>query len=184
MGMRRKAFLVVIAVFTVQAGITLPAQAQGPSIGGFDPTEGPVGTSVTITGADFTNATDVQFNGTSAPGFSIDSDFQITATVPAGATTGPISVVTPDGTATSAESFTFIPIQHIVIVGRQTRAPGLFGRCPTVDAQGQSELPGEREGQLEDIGPAAVVQAMPIEMGGPELRRQYGRSFWPSSLIE
>src|SRR2546427_2135324 len=79
--------------------------ARAQSITGFAPTEGPVGTDVTITGSDFSGATDVQFNGTSAT-FTIDADTQISAVLPEGATTGPISVLTPDGTATSTDAFT------------------------------------------------------------------------------
>jgi IPT/TIG domain len=41
--------------------------------------------------------------------FTIDSDVQITATVPAGATTGPIVVTNPDGPGTSAMNFTVTP---------------------------------------------------------------------------
>ena len=76
-----------------------------PSISSFSPTSGPVGTSVTITGTNFTGATAVKFNGTSAS-FTVNSSTQITATVPSGATTGPISVTTGAGTGTSSSSFT------------------------------------------------------------------------------
>jgi plastocyanin len=75
-----------------------------PSISGFVPASGGPGTSVTVSGSGFTNATDVRFNGTSAS-FSIVSDTQITATVPSGATSGPISVTGPGGTGMSAASF-------------------------------------------------------------------------------
>jgi hypothetical protein len=84
------------------AAVTPPA----PSISSFSPTGGLVGTSVTINGANFTSATDVAFNGTSATSFSVDSDAKITATVPGGAITGPISVTTVGGTGTSATNFT------------------------------------------------------------------------------
>jgi hypothetical protein len=82
-----------------------PPTPAPPSVAGFSPTSGDVGTSVTITGSSFTGATAVGFNGTSAP-FTLDSDTQITSAVPNGATSGPISVVTPGGTATSSSSFT------------------------------------------------------------------------------
>jgi hypothetical protein len=79
-----------------------------PSITGFSPTSGEVGSSVTIDGSGFAGATDVQFNGTSvgSGNFTIDSDTQITATVPSGAGTGPISITAPGGTATSSGDFT------------------------------------------------------------------------------
>jgi hypothetical protein len=76
-----------------------------PTITSFTPTSGPVGTSVVITGTGFTGATSVTFNGVSAA-FIFNSDVQITATVPASATTGPIRVMTPGGTATSSTNFT------------------------------------------------------------------------------
>jgi hypothetical protein len=78
-----------------------------PTIVSFSPTSGPVGTSVTITGTNFTGTTDVRFNGVSAT-FTVVTSTQITATVPAGATTGPITVTTPDGTATSGTNFVVI----------------------------------------------------------------------------
>ena len=75
-----------------------------PSISGFVPASGGPGTSVTLSGSGFTNATNVRFNGTPAT-FSVASDTQITATVPSGATSGPISVTGPGGTGTSAAGF-------------------------------------------------------------------------------
>lgn len=76
-----------------------------PAITSFTPTSGPVGTSVTITGSGFTGATAVSFNAVIAS-FTFNSDSQITATVPSGATTGPIKVTTSGGSATSTTNFT------------------------------------------------------------------------------
>ena len=70
------------------------------------PTAGPVGTPVTITGSGLAGATAVTFNGVAATAFSVDSATQVTAAVPSGATSGPIAVTTPGGTATSAADFT------------------------------------------------------------------------------
>ncbi|GAB3743321.1 hypothetical protein GCM10027594_22530 [Hymenobacter agri] len=77
-----------------------------PTITSFTPTSGAVGSTVVITGTDFTAATRVTFGGISAPVYSINSPTQITVTVPIGAVTGPIAVTTPLGTGTSATSFT------------------------------------------------------------------------------
>ena len=79
-----------------------------PTIAGFSPGTGPVGTVVTITGTGLTGATAVTFNGVSAT-YTVNSSTQITATVPAAASTGPIVVTTPGGTATSSGSFTIPP---------------------------------------------------------------------------
>jgi len=79
-----------------------------PTISSFTPTSGPVGTSVTITGTNFSTATAVAFKGTPATAFAVNSSTQITATVPTGATTGKISVTNPAGTATSTADFVVI----------------------------------------------------------------------------
>src|SRR5438132_7019591 len=76
-----------------------------PTITSFTPTIGVVGSSVTTNGTNFSGATAVQFNGTTA-NYTVNSSTVIQATVPANATTGSISVTTPAGTATSSSPFT------------------------------------------------------------------------------
>jgi uncharacterized repeat protein (TIGR03803 family) len=77
-----------------------------PTISDFSPTSGPVGTSVVITGEGFRGATCISIGGVMATSFAVDSDTQITATVPTGAKTGHIAVSTLGGTAVSAGTFT------------------------------------------------------------------------------
>ncbi len=84
------------------------SSSTAPSISSFAPPSGPVGTVVVLAGANLTGATAVRFNGVGTPTYTVNSALQITATVPAGATTGPISVTTPGGTATSAGNFSVI----------------------------------------------------------------------------
>jgi hypothetical protein len=76
-----------------------------PTISGFSPASGSPGTSVTVNGTGFTGASSVTFNGAAAA-FTVVSDTQITATVPPGATSGPIAVTTSAGSASSSTSFT------------------------------------------------------------------------------
>src|SRR2546427_6277755 len=81
---------------------------NAPTITSFTPTSGPVGTLVTISGMNFTGATAVTFNGVKGDPFTVTSATAIQDTVPAGATTGPLSVTTAGGTATSTSSFTVV----------------------------------------------------------------------------
>jgi hypothetical protein len=53
-----------------------------PQIESFSPTSGPVGTVVTITGAGLTQTSKVTFGGVKATVFTVNSDTQVTATVP------------------------------------------------------------------------------------------------------
>jgi hypothetical protein len=68
------------------------------------PAAGKVGQSVLILGNGLTGSTSVTFNGVEAA-FTVESDTYIKATVPPGATTGTISVVTPSGTLNSNPQF-------------------------------------------------------------------------------
>jgi hypothetical protein len=82
-----------------------PPPPPPPTITSFDPASGPVGTAVVITGTGFTGATAVKFGTFAATSFTVDSDLQITAIVPAGFAHSPIKVTTAGGTAKSATNF-------------------------------------------------------------------------------
>jgi uncharacterized repeat protein (TIGR03803 family) len=77
-----------------------------PQILSFNPTSGAVGTSVTINGVSLKQATKVAFGGVAATSFTVNSDKQVTATVPSGAKTGHITITTPGGVAVSSGVFT------------------------------------------------------------------------------
>lgn len=99
----------VVAVATLTAlGSSMSfstRSAAPPSIASFAPATGGVGSSVTLLGANFVGVTSVTFNGLAAA-FEVESGGELVATVPAGATAGPITVTTPAGSATTAASFT------------------------------------------------------------------------------
>jgi uncharacterized repeat protein (TIGR03803 family) len=69
---------------------------------------GSAGANVIILGNNLTGTTSVTFNGVSAS-FTVVSSTEITATVPAGATTGNIKVVTPASTLDSNVAFQVLP---------------------------------------------------------------------------
>ncbi|WP_287131373.1 FG-GAP-like repeat-containing protein [Candidatus Cyanaurora vandensis] len=84
--------------------ITVPRAA----LTSFAPTSGTMGTTVFLTGRNFTTTTAVTFNGTPAP-FTVLSATQLQAIVPVGATTGPLTVTNPSGTGPSDSPFVVIP---------------------------------------------------------------------------
>jgi uncharacterized repeat protein (TIGR03803 family) len=69
---------------------------------------GKVGANVEILGQGFIGTTGISFNGTSAA-FGVKSATYLTATVPAGATTGYVTVTTPHSTLPSNTQFRVIP---------------------------------------------------------------------------
>jgi len=72
------------------------------------PAAGKVAANVIVLGNNLTGASSVSFNGTAAQ-FSVISPTQINATVPAGATTGFVTVTTPTATLTSNVPFHVLP---------------------------------------------------------------------------
>ena len=99
---------------------TPPPPPTPPSVTSFTPAQGPVGTSVTVTGSGFTGATSVSFGATPAASYTVDSDTQITVVVPGGFAHAPINVTTPGGSAKSATNFKVTappptsPVGHVV----------------------------------------------------------------------
>src|SRR5260370_18058362 len=79
-------------VVALDAGLPPPK----PAIVSFNPSSGVAGSKVMIHGSHFVGTTAVTFNGVSAS-FQVPNTDNIVATVPAGATNGPIAVRNPGG---------------------------------------------------------------------------------------
>ena len=120
---------------TATSSTNYTVTVAAPSISGFTPASGPVGTTVTINGSGFSGATAVAFNGASAS-YTVNSASQITATVPNNAGTGPITVTTPNGTATSSTNYT-VTVAAPSISGF-TPASGPVGTTVTINGSGFS----------------------------------------------
>jgi hypothetical protein len=111
-----KAFTLIALFITAALGTF----AQAPTINAFPVNStsspgfsGATGSTMTINGTNFTGATAVTFGGTPASSFTVVSPTQITAVV-AGGSKGGVTVTTPQGTATSAGTFTYLPLSRIV----------------------------------------------------------------------
>ena len=77
---------------------------DAPTVTGISPNSGSIagGTTVTITGTNFTGATVVNFGTTAAVSFSVVNSTTITATSPAGVDTVDVIVTTPGGTSATS----------------------------------------------------------------------------------
>ena len=97
----------LITVTTPSATLTSNKQFQvTPQITSISPTSGPAGTSVVITGVSLSQTSKITFNSELATDFTVNSDTQVTVTVPAGATTAKIGVTTTGAPVYSPSAFT------------------------------------------------------------------------------
>lgn len=105
-----------------------------PSITGFEPTLGSPGTLVTISGENFVGVTDVSFNGVSATVHG-DTPTSLLVSVPAGATTGSISITNSVGSAISVGDFQVLAAPELTGI-TPTRGP--VGTSVTLSGSGLS----------------------------------------------
>ena len=110
------------AIWIAATGEVVPYVAA-PTVTGLSPTGGPTdgGTSVIITGTNFTGATAVKFGSTNATSYTVNSAAQITAASPGGSGTVDVTVTTTGGTSatSSADQYTYVA------------APTVTGLSPT-----------------------------------------------------
>jgi uncharacterized repeat protein (TIGR01451 family) len=95
-----------------------------PKIYGFSPDIGPAGTVVTINGTSLFDVTSVEFNGVPAPVSSATTN-EVQVLVPANATSGPLTVVTPYGNDTSTN--TFAATKSSLVLLTKTANPAVAG---------------------------------------------------------
>jgi YD repeat-containing protein len=131
------------------------------SVAEFTPDAGPVGTTVTIYGVGFsaTAANDiVKFNGIQAT-VTAASTIQLSAVVPSGASTGPISVTVGAATATSAQGFTVTagPVNPAPLITSFTPTIGTAGTPVTINGQNFDPAPNNNVVKFNIIGGTPVT---------------------------
>ena len=107
--------VVPIGVITGPISVTTPGGLSNsaaffygtPLITAFTPLQGAPGTVVTLTGTNFLGTAAVLFNGTGAA-FTVTNNNILGAKVPTNALSGPITVIAPGGTNTTAGIFSII----------------------------------------------------------------------------
>jgi hypothetical protein len=100
---------------------SITVNSPTPTVTAVSPTSGPAtgGSSVIVTGTNFTGTTAVSFGGTAASSFTVDSATQITATSPAHAAgTVDVAVTNAAGTNTntSADDFTYVAAPTVTAI--------------------------------------------------------------------
>ncbi|WP_460491570.1 IPT/TIG domain-containing protein [Dactylosporangium cerinum] len=103
---------VAVALARAETGAARLVQAaEVPVVTGVSPTVGAAGTTVTITGTDFTGATGasaVTFDGNNATSYTVDSATQITAVSPVGTGFVDVVVQTPAGSSAAGVQFEYL----------------------------------------------------------------------------
>ncbi len=127
------------ASFTV-----LPPTVPCHTVSSLAPTSGMAGSTVTITGTNFTGVSAVRFANNVAATFTVNSDTQITATVPTGAVTGPITLSKPNCPDAASATFTVVPSPNPapVLTGLNPGSATAGGAAFTLTLTGTNFVPG------------------------------------------
>ncbi len=141
--------LTATAPIRLPATLVLTVLPAPPTITSFTPLTGVIGTVVTITGTNLNGSgpgtTTVTFNNTNAVITAVTATTLLT-TVPQGATTGKITVVTPGGTAISTQDFGFVTSQNFSLSAAPGQVTVVRGQPTTTQIQvtnsGQNPVTG------------------------------------------
>ncbi len=123
-----------------------------PVIFGFTPTSGAVGTTVRINGDNLSTATEVRFNGVAVANFTVNGDTNIVTALPAGATSGKISVVASSGTAVSPTDFLVGTTADLLVTGQ------VLPLSPIVGDEATFTFRVQNRGPLNSVGSIFTVQ--------------------------
>ena len=147
-----------------------PASADSGSVTGYNPSAAPTGTTVAVMGTGLTGATSASFTSSSgsvaASSFTVVSDSELDAVVPASATSGPVSVVLSDNSTVQGPPFTVVPTATLTSSAASVVYPATAVLTATLTSGGAG-VPNQT-GTLESMaagasgwtsGPQAVTDA-------------------------
>jgi photosystem II stability/assembly factor-like uncharacterized protein len=138
----------------------VPAPVPVPVITTVTPTTGTAGTTITLSGLNFTGATAVSIGGIPAASFTVVSPITITAIVPEGGN-GVITVTTSYGTAQKGGFTLIVPTQPVITSFSPAAAP--VGSVLTITGKNFSSNPA---GNIVYVGGvrATVLSAAPTAL--------------------
>ncbi|WP_345122529.1 FG-GAP-like repeat-containing protein [Hymenobacter antarcticus] len=137
-----------------------------PVITSLSPTSGPVGTSVTISGTNLSGATSVSFNGTAQTTIGSNTATSVVMAVPAGATTGNVTVTTPNGTSNGISFAVTVPPP---IISSFSPSNGAAGTVVTLTGTNLTGLTGVRFGagglstQVSLLSATSATAVVPLD---------------------
>ena len=149
-----------------------------PAVTSISPTAGPTtsGTSVIITGTNFSGATAVTFGGNAATGVVVNSGTQITAISPAGTGTVDVRVTTAGGTSatSAADQFTYVPAPTVTGLSPAT-GPQTGGTLVTITGTNFSGATAVTFGGVAATGytvvsPTSITVPSPAGTGTVDVR--------------
>jgi hypothetical protein len=151
--------------------VTAVSPSQGSELGA---------TVVTITGTEFTGATEVKFGSASATLFRVESPTSITAISPKGTGSVDVTVTTPEGTSptSAADEFTYTPLPkgsatHSTTSSNRPLAP------QTETARAPAHLAHRKVRRHHRTRARPAPQSVEVERG-PELAQGPRRALAPS----
>jgi len=147
--------------FTTTELFHLPARVTS-----FTPNSGKRGDLINIDGQNLSGTTRILFNGAEAV-FTVTSRTRLTATVPAAATTGRLTIETPAGAVLSSGTFNVVPVLDGFTPGNAT-----VGSPITLSGAGLTNLVWVRLGELDmsftPLSPTSIRAIVPLDaFSGP-----------------
>ena len=128
------------------------------------------GTSVTVTGTGFTDATSVSFGSTAATDLVVVSDTELTVDAPTGTGTVDVTVTTPGGTSVqgSADQFTYLG-RPVVTSAEPSSGPTAGGTVVAIVGSGFQDVVGvdfgSTAGSVDTIDPRLIEAVAPPGTG-------------------
>jgi hypothetical protein len=140
------------------------ASITAPVISDLSPSSGTNtgGTTVVITGSNFSGATEVQFGGVEAASFTVNSATSITAVTPTGSGAAEVQVFTPNGDNAPSSGSVFTYISPVTVTGvSSNQGPVAGGNTVTISgtdfSSGATVLFGTTAGTNVVVSPATSL---------------------------
>ncbi|MBX3279172.1 MAG: VWA domain-containing protein [Acidobacteria bacterium] len=149
-----------------------------PTVSNINPSAGLVGSSVTITGSNFTGVTSVRFGGNVPAQFTVLNDSTISATAPAGAQSGPVTISKSGCADAQTPVFTVQTPQLCPTVSNINPASGAVGASVTISGSNFTGVTSVRFGgnvsaQFTVVNDATISTTVPsgAQSGGITLSK-------------